>query len=220
MKKISIFTFLLFACVSPFSKSSAQTIELLAGNALNGAVQGTLLGGATMAITDNSDFAPLRVGLGLGTLYGIGVGAYDITDGEGQAVLVSGLFNDGTNSSVIVLLDTFYGAALGSVVVTSIMLVANERLDKGLQYGSGIGAWAGFGFGLFDAFVLAKRNYEPISTTLNPANASGLLGLGFENGASFGFVNPSIIGTLQPSKYDLSANINPTVEVVNFRLNF
>ena len=221
MKKISLLSFLLFVSIFPFSKSSAQTIELLAGNTLNGAVQGTLLGGATMAITDNSDFAPLRVGLGLGTLYGIGVGAYDITNGEGQAVLVSGLFNDGTNSSVIVLLDTFYGAALGSVVVTSIMLVANERLDKGLQYGAGIGAWVGFGFGLFDTFVLAKRSYEPVgATALNPANASGLLGLGFENGTSFGFVNPSVIGTLQQSKSDVSTTINPTVEIVNFRLNF
>ncbi|MEX0857288.1 MAG: hypothetical protein WD016_04035, partial [Balneolaceae bacterium] len=56
-------------------KAHSQTIELLAGNTLNGAMNGTLLGGATMAVTNNTDFAPLRVGVGLGTLYGIGMGA-------------------------------------------------------------------------------------------------------------------------------------------------
>ena len=41
------------------------------------------------------------------------------------------------------------------------MLVANEPLVQGLQYGAGAGAIAGFGFGLFETFVLADR-----STTL------------------------------------------------------
>ena len=56
------------------SKATAQTINTLGENTLNGALTGTLLGGATMALTDDTDFNPLQIGLGLGTLYGLGVG--------------------------------------------------------------------------------------------------------------------------------------------------
>ena len=146
--------------IQPY-KATAQTINTLGENTLNGAVTGTLLGGASMALTDDTDFYSLRVGLGLGTLYGLGVGAYDLLQTGGNPGIVSGIFNDGRNSTIIVLLDTFYGAAAGAVVATSVMLVANEPLVQGLQYGTGAGAIAGFGFGLFDTFVLANR-----STTL------------------------------------------------------
>src|SRR5690554_5157802 len=88
-----------FSCAA---NTNAQTINLLAGNALNGAVNGTLLGAANMAVTNNPDFSPLRVGLGLGTLYGIGVGAYDVSKSGGNPLIVSGSFNDGNNTSIIV----------------------------------------------------------------------------------------------------------------------
>lgn len=146
--------------IEPY-KATAQTINILGENTLNGALTGTLLGGASMALTDDTKFYPLRVGLGLGTLYGLGMGAYDLLQTGGNPGIVSGIFNDGRNSTIIVLLDTFYGAAAGAVVATSVMLVANEPLVQGLQYGAGAGAFAGFGFGLFDTFVLADR-----STTL------------------------------------------------------
>jgi len=139
-------------------KAAAQTINTLGENTINGALTGTLLGGASMALTNDTDFYPLRVGLGLGTLYGLGVGAYDLLKTGANPVIVSGTFNDGNNSTIIVLLDTFYGAAAGAVVATSVMLVANEPLVQGLQYGAGAGAIAGFGFGLFDTFVLADRS--------------------------------------------------------------
>ena len=140
------------------NKAAAQTINTLGENTLNGALTGTLLGGASMALTNDTDFYPLQVGLGLGTLYGLGVGAYDLLKTGGNPTVVSGIFNDGNNSTIIVLLDTFYGAAAGAVVATSVMLVANEPLVQGLQYGAGAGAIAGFGFGLFDTFVLADRS--------------------------------------------------------------
>jgi hypothetical protein len=60
------------------NKVAAQTINTLGENTLNGALTGTLLGGASMALTNDTDFYPLQVGLGLGTLYGLGVGAYDL----------------------------------------------------------------------------------------------------------------------------------------------
>ena len=221
MKKTVLVFITLFIITSfPFASVKAQTVELLAGNTLNGAVQGTLLGGASMALSNSNDFATLRVGLGLGTLYGIGMGAYDITTGEGQEVLVSGLFNDGNNSSIIVLLDTFYGAALGSIVVVAVTLVANEPITTGLQYGAGIGAWAGFGFGIFDTFVLAERTFAPVAIANSSTNASGLIGLNFENNSSVGFLNPTLIRTSQISSTDFSSTINPAMEMVNFRVNF
>ena len=140
------------------NKAAAQTINTLGENTLNGALTGTLLGGASMALTNDTDFYPLQVGLGLGTLYGLGIGAFDLLKTGGNPTIVSGIFNNGNNSTIIVLLDTFYGAAAGAVVATSVMLVANEPLVQGLQYGAGAGAIAGFGFGLFDTFVLANRS--------------------------------------------------------------
>ena len=221
MKKVSlsISAFLLLICI--FSGSTkAQTVEILAGNTLNGAVQGTLLGGASMALTNSDDFSALRVGIGMGTLYGVGMGAYDITTGGGQEVLVSGLFNDGNNSRIIVLLDTFYGAALGSVIVVAVTLVANERITTGLQYGAGIGAWAGFGFGIFDTFVLAERTFAPMAVSNLSQNASGLIGLNFENKSSFGFINPTLIRTSQLTQNDINSTVSPAVEMINYRFNF
>ena len=219
MNKIFAFSLtILFLLVTATPKVQAQSVEIVAGNTLNGALQGTLLGGAAMGISGSDDFGALRVGVGLGTLYGLGMGAYDISQAGGRSIVVSGLFNDGNNSSIIVLLDTFYGAAVGSVVVTSVMLVANEPIVEGLRYGASIGAWAGFGFGLFDTFVLAKRSSAPSMAAYNPPNtASGLLGVNFENGASLGFVNPTVI---QTKSADLSFSLSPAVDVMNLRINF
>lgn len=202
----------------------SQTIELLAGNTLNGAMNGTLLGGATMAITNNTDFAPLRVGVGMGTLYGIGMGAYDISSSRGNEILVSGSFNDGNNTSIIVLLDTFYGAAAGAIIASSVMLVANEPLIDGLQYGAGFGAWAGFGFGLVDALTLSETRTPDASAFLNPRSqnkASGLVGISLDESKSFGLISPSFISTYQTNdSHNLQQEISPTVQMVNFRFNF
>lgn len=221
MKKLVFSLFLLISFLFPTQQSNAQTIELLAGNTLNGAMEGVILGGASMALANSDSFHPLRVGLGLGTLYGIGMGGFDIAKGEGNEILVSGLFNDGNNSSIIVLLDTFYGAAAGAVIVTSIMLVANEPLLDGLQYGAGIGAWVGFGFGVFDTFILAKRTTSPlVSVAIPNKNANGIVGLDLENGASFGFINPTVIQSFELTETRFGSTINPGVELVNFKFNF
>lgn len=200
--------------------ATAQSIELLAGNTLNGAVNGVVMGASVMAVTNNPDFAPLRVGAGLGTLYGIGTGAFDISKSGGQKLLVTGSFNDGNNSSIIVLLDTFYGAAAGAVVATAVMLVADEPLVNGLQYGAGVGAWVGFGFGLFDAFVLSERitasnNVAAATTQSNSAN--GLVALNFDNGKSIGFLSPGFISTYNS---DFNKDLTTTLQVVNVKFSF
>src|SRR5699024_11980513 len=82
--------------------TKAQSIKLVGQNTLNGAITGALLGGATMALQNSDDFAPLRVGVGVGTLYGIGLGIIDISRiSKGQKFYLSGAFNDATNSAVI-----------------------------------------------------------------------------------------------------------------------
>lgn len=97
--------------------SNAQSVKIFGSNSLNGAINGVVLGGATMFVTDKKVNAPfnknledlyaLQVGLGIGTLYGVSMGAYDVVTGEGRHILVSGFFNDGDNSSIIALMDTF-----------------------------------------------------------------------------------------------------------------
>lgn len=219
------FTAILLLILGLFSikETEAQTIEILAGNTFNGAMNGTLLGGAAMALNSTDEFDALRIGLGLGTLYGIGTGVYDLSYGKGSSLVVSGLFNDGNNSSIIVLLDTFYGAAAGSVVVTAVLLVANEPVLDGLKYGAGIGAWAGFGFGLFDAFVLADRITGPggfSAKTKVKDNASGLIGMSLDDSMSIGLLNPTLYNQLQWDGKDLRNSVNPAVELVNLKIRF
>lgn len=163
--KYTVSTFL-FSAILLFSvlfqdSAKAQTIDLLGGNVLNGAVTGTFLGVGVMGLQNSDDFAPLRVGLGAGILGGAGIAVYDIsTLPQGQQFFISGLFNDGNNSSIIILLDTMYGAAGGAVLGTAVMLIQNKPIVDGLQYGGSAGVWAGFGLGLIDAFLLSERNKD------------------------------------------------------------
>lgn len=160
MKRIKALV-LLLTLTACYTHSHAQTIEVIGGNMVNGAVTGTLLGAATMALENNSDFLPVRMGLGAGVIGGAAISIYDLaTLPRGEQFYISGVFNDGRNSTIIILLDTLYGAAGGAVIGMAGMLIADRPLINGLQYGSGIGAWTGFAFGLVDAFVLSRRNRD------------------------------------------------------------
>lgn len=221
MRTFTGLLFCLLISISGNQKANAQTIEILAGNTLNGTVNGTLLGGATMALTGNSNFDALRVGVGAGTLYGIGVGVYDVTNAQGQQLIVSGLFNDGNNTSIIVLLDTFYGAAAGAIIASSIMLIAEEPIVDGLRYGSATGAWLGFGVGLVDAFILAERVTPGSASIHQPSNiADGLVGVQFNKKNSVGLFEPSFISTFEVNASDAYQKFTPTVNLVNYTLNF
>jgi len=220
MKKVIIALILSLTLLFGLKSVKGQSIELLAGNTLNGTANGALLGGAFMGLTNNPDFSPLRVGVGLGTLYGIGVGAYDISQTNGGSMIVTGTFNDGNNSSIIVLLDTFYGAAAGSVIARSVMLVANEPIVKGLQYGASAGAIAGFGFGIVDSFILSERIIPGASASVPSRIADGLLALNFEDGKSIGFLSPSLIRSYDIRGDQLTTKYRPTVNLLNLRINF
>ena len=133
-------------------------MRIVTVNTLTGALTGTALGGATIALQNNYDDYPLRFGLGLGTIMGLGTGFYDLSKTTGgQGFYISGTINSATSTGTIILLDTFYGATTGAIVGMAISLMSKDsNIVKGLQYGSGTGAWVGFAFGLVDAFFLSS----------------------------------------------------------------
>lgn len=168
MKKSTLFIILFCFFSSAFySKSHSQSAELIGGNVINGALTGSALSLAIMGLNNDASFRTLQIGLGAGLLAGTGMAIYDTALlPPGQQFFISGIFNDGKNSSIILLLDTAYGAALGTAVGTAVILIANKSFVKGVQYGASAGAWAGFGVGLIDTFVIAERNRDFTSSNL------------------------------------------------------
>ena len=222
MKKI-LLPLLLFAfCIALTNKTQAQTIELMGGNTLNGAMNGVVLGGATMALQNSDDFRPVEVGLGAGILYGLGVGIYDVSRVDaGQQFYISGTFNDGTNTSILVLLDTFYGAAAGALVASSVALITQGSFVEALQYGSGAGAWAGFGFGLIDAFMLAEGpNFSQSAGLGTGTEVSGLMT--YSNASrslEVGMISPSLFKQKKIGSRALTTAYAPSVKLVQLHLN-
>ncbi|NGP88436.1 hypothetical protein [Fodinibius halophilus] len=202
------------------SNTKAQRLKLLGGNTLNGAMNGVVLGGATMALKNSDDFKPVRIGLGAGTLYGIGVGIYDISQIDaGQQFYISGTFNDGVNSSIIVLLDTFYGAAAGAVIASSVSLIIQEPIVDALQYGSGIGAWAGFGFGIFDSFVLAKGPNYSAQSSLSQSAVNGLLTYSnASQSVNIGMLSPKLITQKKVTGRTVQLDYHTAVDLVQLKV--
>ncbi|NBC27045.1 MAG: hypothetical protein GVY08_09305 [Bacteroidetes bacterium] len=216
--KILLATLLsLFLILANDTQTHAQSAEVIGGNMLNGAVTGTILGAATMGLQDNTDFAPLRIGLGAGIIAGTGIAIYDIgTLPKGQQMYISGLFNDGTNSSILILLDTVYGAAVGAALGSAFMLVTNEPLVEGLQYGSSLGAWSGFAVGLFDSFFFAERNRDFISSKWTD---NGLFS--YQNKRiSLSLIEPTLHNEVQFHDGKLGLNTSPAIQVISFRTSF
>ncbi len=223
MKKYLLLLPLLVIFFGSFNSSAhAQAIELLGGNTLNGAMNGVLLGGATMALQNSDNFEPVRVGLGAGTLYGMGVGVSDISqNSKGQQFYISGTFNDGTNTSILVLMDTFYGAAGGAVISSCVSLIFQKPLTKALQYGTGAGAWLGFGFGLVDAFVLSSGpDFSDPELALSGSEISGMLTYSnASQSVKVGMLNPTLIKQKELTSNSHSISFTPTVNVVELKVS-
>lgn len=219
LRLTSFFLFSLFLFISGVvSPAKAQTKELLGGNVLNGAITGTMLGAATMGLQNSNDFTPLRIGLGAGILSGAGIAAYDmLTLPRGQQFYISGIFNDGRNSSIIILLDTIYGAAGGAILGSAVMLIANEPIVDGLQYGSGAGAWAGFGLGLLDSFFIAERNNDFVSQKL--LNRNSLIEFDMDN-MQLGMMSPNLVSYKDISGSTLSIKTNLALNILSFKASF
>ncbi len=219
MRKIGI-SILLVSALLVFNQehTKAQTTDLLGFNILNGAVTGSIAGLATMGLKNSNDFAPLRVGLGAGILTGAAIAAYDLsTLPAGQEFLLRGTFNDGNNTSIIILMDTLYGIAGGSVLGTAIMLIQNEPLVKGLQYGGSIGAFTGMGFGLIDAFFLAEGNRDFIAQSL--LSRSSIFEISQTN-HTIGFLQPKLISYNDLSGSVPTLEIEPALGIINFKSTF
>lgn len=198
------------------SESNAQAIELLGGNVLNGAVTGSMLGAATMGLQNSDDFTPLRIGVGAGTIAGAGIAIYDIASlPRGEQFFISGVFNDGNNTSIIILLDTFYGAAAGAILASAGMLIADKPIIDGLQYGSSVGAWAGFGFGLIDAFLIAQRNRDFMVANL--LNQNSLIETNIAN-YEIGLVQPLLAATTDYSDGVVTTSFQPVMGVFSLRI--
>lgn len=188
--------------------AQAQTMRIVTVNTLTGALTGTALGGATIALQNNYDEYPLRFGLGLGTIMGLGTGFYDLSKTTGdQGFFISGTINSASSTGTIILLDTFYGATTGAIVGMAISLMSKDsNIVKGLQYGSGTGAWVGFAFGLVDAFYLSTSgNYDNFYDRYagnNHMQTGGLLEFRErDNRYAIGLLNPVIIRTLDNSPH-------------------
>lgn len=201
-----------------FSTANAQSAKLIGENMLNGALTGTILGTAAMGLQDNNDFRPLRIGLGAGIIAGTGMAIYDVsTLPKGQQFYISGLFNDGTNSSIIILLDTLYGAGVGAALGSAVMLIGNQSILDGLQYGTSIGAWAGFGVGLVDSFILAERNDDFVSNRLT--NQSSLFQLDGNN-TTLSLIQPELFHFMDVSENSLSVSTTPALQLFSVRTSF
>lgn len=219
MKKyflISVFISILFC--NSFSTVKAQSAKLIGENMLNGALTGTILGTATMGLQDDNDFRPLRVGLGAGIIAGTGMAIYDVaTLPKGQQFYISGLFNDGTNSSIIILLDTIYGAGVGAALGSAVVLIGNQPFLDGLQYGASVGAWTGFGLGLIDSFVLAERNEDFVSNRLT--SQSSFFEIDGKN-ATFSLIEPDLFRFMDASENSLSVKTTPAFQLFSVKTSF
>lgn len=219
MKKYLLLTVLaaILFC-SSYSTSKAQSGRLIGENMLNGALTGTILGTAAMGLQNSNDFTPLRIGLGAGIIGGTGMAIYDVsTLPKGQQFFISGLFNDGTNSSIIILLDTVYGAGVGAALGSAVMLIGNQSILDGLQYGVSIGAWAGFGVGLVDSFILAERNQDFVSNRLT--NQSSLFQIDGQN-TSLSLIKPDFFHYAAVGNNSLSVKTTPAITLLSIQKIF
>ncbi|MEX0778274.1 MAG: hypothetical protein WD491_09245 [Balneolales bacterium] len=208
----------MFCYLKP-AQADGQVLRVLANNTFAGTLNGAALGGATMALTNTDDFAPVRFGVGLGTLTGMGVGVYDASVNPGY---VQGAFNTMSSSGYIILVDTFYGVATGTIVGVAVSLLGNNRIANGAQLGAGAGAWAGFSFGMVDAFYISRGTAGDIDhfSANQPSSSEGLVQLKTGKKTQVGFLNPSIYAFPELSDQALSMRSRFGMEFASFSLSF
>jgi len=177
-------------------KAKAQPARTIAFSTLEGAVTGAVLGAGTMALKNDGDLDPLRIGTGAGTIYGAASGIYDVVTMDKGQQTVYGLFSTGSTSVEIVLRDTFYGGVAGTALGAAVVMISGEKFTEGLRNGLGAGVWTGFGFGLIDAYIVGSNNQMAMQLDEEPKNkrsrAPGLVTYNPTNTLSMGTVSPQV----------------------------
>ncbi len=214
--KKRLLTLLLFISLFvPLAKTRAQALKVVLSDTFIGTFNGALLGGGTMLLRDKSDLGPMRFGVGFGTLYGLGMGFYDMSKiTPSTPYQVNGAFNTAGNSATLILADTFYGGATGTLVGMAISLMANSQIKEGLRYGAGIGVWSGFAFGVVDALVISKSKYKSKFGHYRLSDAMpGIIKVQTGSNTNLSFLNPdfirvkSIRNQLPVTSYKLAMNV-------------
>jgi hypothetical protein len=201
-----------------------QSIKVVAGNTLAGAANGAVVGLGVMGLQNDAELTPLRIGVGIGTLYGIGMGIYDLAEmGIGSDLYqVEGIFNTADYSSIIVLLDTFYGGVAGSIVGVAISLIVDSPLREGIRVGGGIGVIGGFGFGLIDALSMSHKSgtFDPNFTS--DRLAPGLINIVGSENINIGLFNPSLATNpyIEKGTERLQTKVSQTLDIANLRIYF
>lgn len=205
-------------------ETEAQALRYVAGNTFSGAATGAMLGGAQMALNNDEDTLPLQYGVGIGTLAGMAVGVYDTGR---EAEYLYGTFRRTRYTGTIIMMDTFLGAATGAVVGMAVSLLRQDEIVDGVRYGAGAGAWAGFGFGLIDGFLL--REYGEGDTRYassinnhqsNREKVNGLLTLEANKNLSIGFINPSLYRYPELQNEQFTIQQSWGMEVTNLKMVF
>lgn len=229
MKPLKFFSIGLLALLFTFQpqQTHAQSLNVIAGNTLFGAATGTGIGGATMLLTNNPDYRPLTMGLGVGTLAGVGIGVYDMLT-MSQGMRVHGLFNSAPSSGAIIFLDTLYGAATGSLIGMAIALIGDTSVLKGFRHGIGIGAYGGLAFGLVDAFYFGAVGSQgeffdyASAGSGNNTTSSGLISIYSNSSTSFSTLNPVVLehSVTAPGGSILSLDTSLGLELFSFSRRF
>lgn len=218
--------FVLIILSVTFGSTHAQSLKLAAGNTLIGTANGAIIGLSVMGLNDNTDWTPIRFGVGAGTLYGLGAGIYDVSQSDGFGFYsVDGVFNSTEYSSLIALLDTFYGSVTGTVLGLAIALMADDDIVKFMQYGASAGAIGGFAFGLVDAFYLSsssstyvdRYDFNDVGGLLQVVPTAGMREF------KLGLIQPTIYQIKVPgSERFISSNrqFSPGLQVAHLKIPF
>ncbi len=207
------------------SDAEAQVMRDVMFNTGAGTVTGAGLGGAVMLLNNSTDLDPLRVGVGAGTLFGLGIGIYDaFTIPSDDDYYFDGVFASGRYRGTVILLDTFYGAGTGALVGTAISLIGGTPVLEGLRIGSGTGAFIGFGFGLFDAFVLGRPVafddfFEDYTVSRTDA-PSGIISMEISSSGSVSFFDAELISYHDFSTSTPKLQTDMALWVSRWSLNF
>ena len=107
------------------------------------------------------------------------------------------------------------------LVGSSVTLIMQERIEKGLQYGAGAGAWLGMGFGLIDAFMLAEKpaNLQASNISSEQQAVNGLITYSNANQSiQVGIVNPEFIEQKQLSSKRYSTSYAPSLNLLELKV--